>query len=190
MPISKYTPTAFVSTLPSSAIDGQEIYYQASGVMAASGITWHLRYNASSSSAYKWEFVGGSALTDQDTGNDVASIANQTWSGINAGDPIVTIPLAGDYEISHNATLGMPAAGSMAIGIKIGTTSPTGVEEPGTAYSYQALGTARESMSASLISTGISASISIAQVYWHNQGGTNNIEASGRSIFVTPVRVG
>ena len=45
----------FVSALPSSPFNGQEIYYQQKGVAAESdmekqGITWHLRYRAGSAS--------------------------------------------------------------------------------------------------------------------------------------------
>src|SRR4030095_11342304 len=48
-----------VSALPGSPFDGQEIYYLAD---ATNSVIWHLRYRAGSSSAYKWEFIGGMYL--------------------------------------------------------------------------------------------------------------------------------
>src|SRR4051812_22380129 len=71
--VSSY-PSAFVqinaparvTSLPVSPVDGQEVYYVAD---ATNGVLWHLRYNAASASAYKWEFVGGSPLESSSASN-------------------------------------------------------------------------------------------------------------------------
>lgn len=46
-------PPPVVTTLPASARDGQDIYLK-----PTTETIWHLRYNASSASPYKWEAVG------------------------------------------------------------------------------------------------------------------------------------
>jgi hypothetical protein len=91
---------ARVTSLPASPTDGQEVYYVAD---ATNGILWHLRYNAGSASAYKWEFVGGSALrtqVDAKENTTVVSYGNLTTVG-----PDVTVPLVGDYDVSFGAAI-------------------------------------------------------------------------------------
>jgi hypothetical protein len=83
-----------VTSLPASPIDGQEIYYLAD---ATNGIIWHLRYRASSSSAYKWEFVGGSSLLAE-----TAADAGLTTTIAVIG-PSLTLPLAGNYDFGFGA---------------------------------------------------------------------------------------
>lgn len=195
MPISKYIPTAFVSTLPSSAIDGQEIYYQASGVMAASGITWHLRYNASSSSAYKWEFVGGTKMTGFRAADETGGIAVNTWGGINANDPSLTVPLPGDYIIENfgNITInGSPI--STWIGVKVGNTEATadatdnlvGIATITSAgYWHSIYVSGRRTISAN-----DATSRTITQRYYHSAGSTWTVNRRNAGVSAIPVRVG
>ena len=74
-------PSDIVTSLPGSPIDGQIIYYNAD---ATNGNVWHLRYRSASSSAYKWEFVGGSRLLSTavggttGTGGSYADLASGT----------------------------------------------------------------------------------------------------------------
>jgi hypothetical protein len=85
------TPTQFASLIP---VDGQEVYLQ---VDAANGIVWHLRYNAASASAYKWEYLGGPPLYSE---TRAQALCGATYAA--SGDPLpnITLPsLAGDYEI-------------------------------------------------------------------------------------------
>lgn len=88
------TPNApLVTSLPSNAIDGQEVRYLADNT---NGIIWNFRYRAGSSSSYKWEFIGGSALR-----SSVASVGRQTNLNVfeNLNGPTITVPLAGDYDL-------------------------------------------------------------------------------------------
>jgi hypothetical protein len=87
-----------VTTLPSSPSDGQEVYYVAS---AANGVLWHLKYNAASASAYKWEFVGGSRWGSQDS--TVVALNNASMIELSPNISI-TLPLAGDYELGVEGT--------------------------------------------------------------------------------------
>lgn len=94
---------ALVSALPGSPVDGQEVHYQ-NAAMATDGVIWRLRYRVASSSAYKWELVGGSALSNQLPPTEVASIASTTYVDFGPG-PAVTAPLAGEYEVTIHARM-------------------------------------------------------------------------------------
>lgn len=80
-----------VSALPISPVDGQEIYYVAD---ATNSIVWHLRYNAGSASAYKWEYLGGPPIRVLAGATlSTASAADQTTNA-----PSYTAPLSGDFN--------------------------------------------------------------------------------------------
>lgn len=104
----------FVSSLPSTPFDGQEIHYLAN----ANGATWHLKYRAGEAGSYKWYFVGGSPLfdTDDEPWQDVkTSAANNTWWVPGDGsDWGLTLPLAGDYEITMGANFQLRPAATAA----------------------------------------------------------------------------
>lgn len=91
-----------VTSLPASPVDGQECYYVAD---ATNGVIWHLRYNAGSASAYKWEVVGGGELHAQTvTGLEAVT------DGATAHDPTtvdngIVIPLAGDFIATYGALM-------------------------------------------------------------------------------------
>lgn len=82
---------ARVTTLPTSPVDGQECYYVAD---ATNGVLWHLRYNAGSASAYKWEFVGGGDRHEGPLGDLTTS---STTAVALTNGPTITLPLAGEY---------------------------------------------------------------------------------------------
>ncbi len=94
------TSATYVTALPGSPVDGQEIYF---GADATNGALWHLRYRSAASGSYKWEYVGGTPLW--------AFGADSTHSGTSYGDAAagaltLTLPaLAGDYLIELGAGL-------------------------------------------------------------------------------------
>jgi hypothetical protein len=64
-------------------------------------VIWQLRYRAASSSAYKWEFVGGSALY-----NEVVAVeakTGTTYTDLTTVGPQITLPLGGDYDVTIGA---------------------------------------------------------------------------------------
>lgn len=89
-----------VAALPASPADGEEVYFQTSG-MAASGVVWHLRYRAAAAGPYKWEFVGGPGLYA------VSGFAGTNATTYLEGDvgPSLTAPLAGEYEADISARM-------------------------------------------------------------------------------------
>jgi len=101
--------------------DGMEIGL---AVDDTNGIVWHLRYNANSASAYKWEFVGGPPLYSTTGGTSDSTTTTGSWI-TSASSPTITAPRAGDYithcgaEAAHSA-----AAGIISIGVAAGDTTP------------------------------------------------------------------
>jgi hypothetical protein len=100
------TPNApLVTSLPSNAIDGQEVRYLADNT---NGIIWNLRYRAGSSSAHKWEFIGGHPLLAYDSTQ--YNTTNTTLT--RPGSSQITLPLAGDY--SFDGSCGFVVSGTGA----------------------------------------------------------------------------
>lgn len=91
---------ALVSSLPGSPFDGQEIYYSAD---PTNGVVWHLRYRSAASGSYKWEFVGGGVLTAEIATQENTSAGG--YSDLSTVGPSITVPLAGDYEVSFSCEM-------------------------------------------------------------------------------------
>lgn len=90
------TSATYVTSLPSSPVDGQEIYYAAD---AANGVIWHLRYRAAAVTSYRWEFVGGTPLINRSTGiADEATHSNVSGAAFS-NVMTLTAPLQGVYQV-------------------------------------------------------------------------------------------
>jgi len=90
------TSTPAGTAFPGSPSDGDEFVLVDSTTNPT--YQWRFRYNAGSSSTYKWEFVGGSAKlvrvdTDESTGS--TSYTDLTTA------VTFTVPAPGDYEVWH-----------------------------------------------------------------------------------------
>lgn len=121
-PTSPLGPT-FVTSLPASPVNGQEVYYQAD---AANGVVWHLRYNAGSANANKWEYLGGQPLLGVvDTQESTATAA--TWLDLTTVGPAVVAPLAGVYLVDWGAQVSSNQAtvNSVNVGVAVGAATPT-----------------------------------------------------------------
>ena len=84
------------TSMPASPVDGQLWVFPAA---PASGENWMFRYNAGSSSPYKWEFVGGPPTTSGPAGSlgmNSAGLGTVTWQQFNGGPSLATA-FAGDY---------------------------------------------------------------------------------------------
>jgi hypothetical protein len=89
-PAGTPAPTvAYGTTLPASPTDGQEAILVDS--ITNPSYQWRFRYNAGSSSAYKWEYTGGTPLTVR-AGGEVTQANN--WGNTS---PAGTIPRAGQW---------------------------------------------------------------------------------------------
>jgi hypothetical protein len=86
-----------VSALPVGVTDGDECYFMAD---ATNGVMWHLRYRAAAPAPYRWEFVGGGALSNEIQTDETLGVAITTYSDLATVGPFVVLPLAGDYEFT------------------------------------------------------------------------------------------
>src|SRR5205823_156654 len=78
---------------------------------AAKGVAWHLRYRAGSTSAYKWEFVGGPDLFTEG-GGSIKTAASEAAPVKLTGGPTLVFPLNGDYEICMGLFLALNVPGA------------------------------------------------------------------------------
>lgn len=86
------------TSLPGSPVNGQEHILVDS--LTNPTYQWRFRYNAGSSSAYKWECIGGSEWYGETTGTD--TISSGTPANLT-NDPTFTLPRAGDWLIEVDA---------------------------------------------------------------------------------------
>lgn len=106
------TPIPLVTDLPVGTIaDGREVYYQ-----VTPGVIWHLRYNAGSIDAYKWEWVGGNHLSKilnepnggftTTTTGEQANYNDLAGTTIGQGPRVVLPQLYGEFEIEFGYAAG------------------------------------------------------------------------------------
>lgn len=86
-----------------------------------------MRYRAASASAYKWEFVGGSALRAPDTGSGAwMTLVGGGTVFYDANDglgPSVVVPRAGEYRTEWGARCNATAGGYAMTCPKFGSTA-------------------------------------------------------------------
>lgn len=141
------TSASFVTSLPSSPVDGQIVFYQSSTAgtgggttssMATVGAVWQLRYNASSSSAYKWEFVGGTTIFHHIDTYESLGAGVATYSDLATVGPRVKAPLAGEYSILIGAGFKHNVSGGVAyMSYSAGVTAAGSGEEIALQYAWQ-----------------------------------------------------
>src|SRR5262245_25622217 len=111
--------TAYGTTLPASPADGQEAILVDS--LTNPSYQWRFRFNASSTSPYKWEFIGGAPRVVKVTSSD--NVTSASYVDIPNG-PSFTLPRSGDYDVfisalvSKNVTAGdvYLSAGNATVG--------------------------------------------------------------------------
>jgi hypothetical protein len=83
-------------------------------------VIWHLRYRVASSSAYKWEVIGGSDLYVSYGADEYGPL--NAWAAVTGMQ--MTLPLAGDYLVRWGAVLYSNVTGvSSLIGISLNSTT-------------------------------------------------------------------
>lgn len=173
---------SLVTSLPASPADGQECHYLADN---ANGLVWHLRYRAASSSAYKWEVVGGSPLTQQ-----VDALVTSTSSTFTAlaGGPSITVPLAGDYLVGIGATTSLNASSqSTYMTYTVGAVAADNTDGINLAQPTSVIGT-WASLAHTRRKNAIAAAAALVAVYAATGGGTGSWQ--WRWMNVMPIRVG
>jgi hypothetical protein len=103
------------TSLPANPTDGQEVSLL---VDVVNGIVWQMKYNASGSGLYDWQFMGGAPLYVRDI-NQVTR-TNAAGGGIVAGCAITLPAYSGDYQIDYGAQI----SNSSATASTYGTMAP------------------------------------------------------------------
>jgi len=117
--------TTYGTSLPASPVDGQEAVLVDN--LTNPTYQWRFRYNASSTSAYKWEFVGGTiARTSIANDEVIGSTGGWTWTTTTCD---FLIPRSGDYIITadclfYNGSTG----GTMYLAIANASVGPSPVD--------------------------------------------------------------
>jgi len=125
---------AYGTTLPASPVNGQEAILVDS--TTAPTYQWRFRYNTASTSAYKWEFVGGTHKSiTYSSGAMAAFTGDGNWRDPATPGPLFVVPRAGDYEVSGGVQFGSataaalfqlsPWVGTTTIGLAVAGTLPS-----------------------------------------------------------------
>lgn len=176
--------TAYGTSLPASPYDGQEAVLVDS--VTNSSYTWRFRYNAQSTSAYKWEFVGGNAW------QAIPATSGETTSSLHpvlvdlASGPSLIAPRAGDYFAEFSLHASNNTAGQQyGAGPAFGSAGAVANADLILAFSPAAGQSFFLGRKARL--NGVAAGDSIRIRYCAIGGGTANFER--RHLQITPVRV-
>lgn len=182
------TTSAISGGPPANPTDGD--IWIASAV-DSNGTRWTFQYNAGSSSAYKWEFIGGAPMTahyDYPGGVNLGTSTFVTLTGCT-----VTLPRNGDYSLIGSCTLETSAASGRIefIGL-FGTSAAGGLVGAGSSYLgycniVSTTGGMDYPMAGQYPATGCTAGDVISIQGWCNATGTN-LGRLGR-LAVTPVRI-
>jgi hypothetical protein len=152
--------------------------------MADVGAVWHLRYRSASASAYKWELVGGSLVSAEVTTQQ--GTASITYVALATAGPLITVPLAGDYdvEIAFYGTAGASNAAYMSYDI-----GATGATDSDAAYCVDTLGGGYATGIKKRRKTALAASTTLTSKYRSTSGAATAVFRE-RRMFVKPIRVG
>src|SRR5262245_16485484 len=109
------------TSFPASPADGAEFVLVDS--VTAPTYTWRFRYNAGSTSPYKWEYIGGTpARHDIQTDQLVQST---TPADLATVGPTLTIPRAGDYDVAWGCKLySGGTTGTIMMGVSVNGLTP------------------------------------------------------------------
>src|SRR5215831_2680216 len=167
------------TSLPASPTDGQLAILVDS--VTNPTYQWKFRYNLGSTSAYKWEFVGGtSASSNVDAAESTASAG---WTDLTTVGPQFTLPRSGDYLISISAEMANSATGNgMYVALSNAPASPlwnlSPVSMQSGAYYQRASRTVR--------TNGLTSG-AVVKLQYLSTGGTSTFRL--RDLQVQPVRV-
>ena len=172
---------ALSATPPATPIEGQLWATQ-----PAAGVVWVFRYNAGSASAFKWELVAGSPLVAEQTAD--FNTTSTTYVDGTAALPVLTLPRAGDYDLSFGGRIyfGGSAAWQAFMTIKLGAAAAAD------AQASQAQGPNPSAVFVSVVIgrqlrlTGRAAGDTLAA--WHKTNG-QNCGFTDRWVRAVPVRV-
>jgi hypothetical protein len=181
-PLGAVIPPTYGTSLPASPVDGQEAVLVDSIVNPT--YQWRFRYNAGSSSAYKWEFVGGSPAINEVLPQE--NTLSNVYVDLATVGPQLTAPRAGEYVIAYGAMTMEGASGQYAIlSPKLGAAAVSGNDYIAT---YSAAGGATEAAISRSIRRTLAAG-DLVKLQYQTTLATINAYFRFRWLTLVPVRV-
>jgi len=176
-PAGALVPVQYGTSLPVSPVDGQEAILVDS--LTAPTYSWRFRYNAGSSSAYKWEFVGGAPLHAEIFADETFT-ATSTWADTTG--PRITLPRAGDYHAIGGCHMSSSVSDLLIMALFSGTAAQLGgymkANMPANSWA---------NLVQSVRGPGLAAGADIRLRHQHATAGTCHAES--RWLDVTPLKV-
>lgn len=163
--------TPVVTALPSNAIIGQQVAFQAD---ATNGVYWNFIYDGVGT--YPWKFIGGPAMRSSVSGN----VATSSPTGTASSGPSLTLPLAGDYEATIGASAACGTGAAAGTSIRFASTDIT--------YGWMLLAGPgfNQSVETTAVGTASTSGVTAASYIWSPQ--SISITFTNRWIAVTPIR--
>jgi len=174
------TVVSYGTTLPGSPVDGQEAILVDS--ITNPSYQWRFRYNAGSTSTYKWEFIGGTDLFAETQGTDTSTAG--TPANLTNG-PSITLPRAGDWFVEVVAVASSANADEQCF-LVVGDSSLT-TAVINSAFAQPTVGGRWGAVYTKGRANGLAASVNLATKVWGTGSGTKSYQ--NRRLTIRPVRV-
>lgn len=148
---------------------------------------WYFRYNAGSSSAYKWECIGGAPKYVEVVNAETTT--SQSYTNLGTVGPSFTVPRPGDYLLAYGFT-GSTIGPSGTSGVFRQMAMQVGVAAAADPVQTPTIGDGAISVSRSIRKDGLAASALIQAKYRSSFNGTSvQSEFVSRWLTVMPIRV-
>jgi hypothetical protein len=173
------------TSLPASPTDGQEAILVDS--VTNPSYQWRFRYNAGSTSSYKWEFIGGVAASSEIAAGQAFS--SSTYIDVATVGPQLTLPRAGDYICEFGCTVqqGQAAATAVYVALKRGAAATSDNDSAALDLAATSIVPNLATFMRALRANGAAATDVYKLQYRNSAGGA--VTASNRWLTIVPVRV-
>lgn len=172
---TKNAQASILTSLPTKSVVGRRILYK-----AAAGVYWQLLYTGEET--YPWAKIGGPPLVAR---SDTGRASNETTYKSLPTDPLsITVPLAGDYDITIAAAIYNVAANRTGwLSYEVGGTAAS--DNWAATFFSASAGTASTALTTR--QTAITASAAITEKAKRETG---EVQFFRRRLIIDPVRVG
>jgi hypothetical protein len=172
------------AAMPTSPADGDEVDYLPS---ATAGVVWRFRFNSSSASVYKWEFVGGSELRSDVAASDM--VTSTAYAPVATSGPSLVLPLGGEFnvEIGCYALVALASADAVLMSVFDGTNMAS--DGDAAAFEYGTPGSAAATVTMSMMKAWPGPLTLSSQYRVLASSGSNMRSVARRWMRVRPIRV-
>lgn len=152
----------------STPYDGMEVLI--TDAFSNPAFMWHFRYNSGSSSAYKWECLGGSPFVNYSSASQAVNVVN-TWQNIVSS--AITPPRSGEYICQAVVQANHATAGSTAYVSFWAGSVPAGIFGPPMTFGWPVAGGYSGQFTIGPYKATLAAGVGIGVAAQNNQAGGN-----------------